>query len=230
LPAPIPIAIAERKYDEQHELFDLEDSPSLWGATPEDEAAARYQKAIAARVGDVAPRALLEHQHATYAGDPSNLEVGNIAAVLDGRPGVIGKPSCIERRLFARQAARYPMVEHPTEFGAFLVRGHGRAHIYFSSMDLVGQKIRHEVTDRVADDVAHGFVLVAHVHSHPFLLDRKVGDRMWTRPESITDVAGALAPSLADAALPPGPLNPQREGSRRGCARRPPPSSPTSRR
>jgi hypothetical protein len=68
-------------------------------------------------------------------------------------------------------------------------------------MDLVGQKIRHQVTDRVADDVAHGFVLVAHLHNHPFLLDRKVGDRMWTTPDTLADVAGALAPSLADARL-----------------------------
>jgi hypothetical protein len=200
LPAPIPIAIAERKNDELHELFDLEDVPLLWAAAPEDDAAGSYRKAIAARVGDVAPRALLERQRARYIGSP-NREVGNIEAVLDGRAGVIGQPSCIERRLFARHAPRYPMVEHPTEFGAFLVRGHGRAHIYFSSSDMVGQKIRREVTDRVADDVAHGFVLVAHVHSHPFLLDRKVGDRMWTKPESIDDVAGALAPSLADAEL-----------------------------
>lgn len=93
------------------------------------------------------------------------------------------------------------MLEHPTEFGAFVLKGRGRAHIYFSSMDLVGQKLRREVTERVVDDVAHGFVLVAHLHNHPFLLDRKIGDRMWTTADTLIDVAGALAPSLADAAL-----------------------------
>src|SRR5262245_31777383 len=68
LPSPIPIPIAERKYDEQHELFDMEDVPTLWAAAPEDEAGARYRKTIAARIQDVAPRALLERQRAVYVG------------------------------------------------------------------------------------------------------------------------------------------------------------------
>jgi hypothetical protein len=203
LPSPSRIAIpeGERKYDEEHEFFDLPDVPELWSAAPEDDAGARYRKAIAVRVGDVSPRVLLERQRAVINSAERPNEAANIDPVLDGRAGVIGEPSCVERRLFARQAARYAMVEHPTEFGAFLLRGNGRAHLYFSSMDMVGQKIRRQVTERVTDDVAHGFVFVAHLHNHPFLLDRKVGDRMWTTPGTVADVAGALAPSLADAGL-----------------------------
>jgi hypothetical protein len=93
------------------------------------------------------------------------------------------------------------LIEHPTELSAFVLRGSGRVRVYFSTMDMVGQKIRGEVTDRVADDHAHGFHVLAHLHSHPFLFDRKVGDRMWTTQETIRDVAGTFAPSPADAEL-----------------------------
>ena len=50
----------------------------------------------------------------------------------------MGPASCLEALLWERQAARYPMLEHPTEFGAFILRGDGRVRIYFSSADLVG--------------------------------------------------------------------------------------------
>jgi hypothetical protein len=39
---------------------------------------------------------------------------------------------------------------------------------------------------------------MTHIHNHPFLFDRKVGDRMWTLATTKEDVAGALAPSMTD--------------------------------
>lgn len=177
-PAPTRIPIAERKYDELHKLFELDDTPALWAPSVEDEAATSYRAVLTARLGDLSPRTLLERQraHSDLEGWPG--EEVNTAAVLEGKAGAFATPSCIERVLFARQASRYPLVEHPTEFGAFLLRGQGRVGVYFSSMDRVGQKIWREVTERVADDTKNGFRLVAHLHGHPFLLDRNVGDRM----------------------------------------------------
>ena len=47
-------------------------------------------------------------------------------------------------------------------------------------------------------DVAKGFAPVAHLHNHPFMFDRKPGDRTWATPETVNDVGGGVAPSLTD--------------------------------
>ena len=200
LPQPVLVTVEGAKLNELHEQFDLPDTPALWAAAPEDATAARYRIGVVAHLGpDIAPKTLLTRQIVVFTAGPQAREAQNGAAVLEGRVGTIVTPSCIDRLLFARQAARYPMLEHPTEFGAFVLRGNGRVRMYVSSMDLVGQKIRHEVTDRVRDDASHGFAVVAHLHNHPFLFDRHIGDRMWTTPDTLGDVSGALAPSLTDA-------------------------------
>jgi hypothetical protein len=194
LPAPTLITLEQPpKYDERHELFDLPDEPVLWAPAPEDEATRSYRARAAPSVPDLSPRALTEHRNTV------GHEFVNVKPVVDGATFVI--PSCIERRLFARQAQRFDFIDHPTEYSAFIARGNGRAHVYFSSMDFVGGKIRHEVTDLVARDTTQGFRLVAHLHNHTFLLNRKVGDRMWTTEATLHDVGGGLAPSLADAGL-----------------------------
>jgi hypothetical protein len=90
------------------------------------------------------------------------------------------------------------MLEHPTEFGAYVLRGQGRVRVYLSGADRVGLKLRREVTERVEADVARGFAPVAHLHNHNFMFDRKPGDRLWTTEETVDDVGGALAPSLTD--------------------------------
>lgn len=89
------------------------------------------------------------------------------------------------------------MLEHPAELGAFILRGPGGVRVHASSMDRVGQKIRSEVIAVVRADVARGFPSVAHLHNHPFLFDRRVGDRLWKTLDTIDHVAGALAPSLS---------------------------------
>lgn len=203
LPSPAAISVSGATPDEVHERFDLPDSLGWLAASREDEVGRAYRAGVVARLGpNVSARALIERQRACFS--RSNVEAlaretKNASLVLSGAAGVIGAPSCVERRLFARQAARFPMLEHPTELGAFILRGNGVVRVYMSSMDRVGQKGRREIADAVAADVARGFALVAHLHNHPFLFDREIGDRMWTTPDTIDDVAGALAPSLSDA-------------------------------
>jgi len=199
LPQPQLVAVAGAAVGERNERFDLRDAPAMWQGAPEDAAAVVYRRQIAGRLGDdLEPRRLLARQRDVFAAGSQARETLNIGAVLDGRVGTFVAPGCIERLLFARQAARFPMVEHATEFGAFVLRRGDRVRLYVSSMDLVGQKIRREVTDRVRADVASGYRLMAHLHNHPFLTRRRVGDRMWTTAETLDDVAGALAPSLTD--------------------------------
>ncbi len=199
LPAPSLVAVAGATSDEVHERFDLPDAPELLRDAPADTIAARYRDGVIAHVGpDVSPRALIERQRRVFAASAFPRETINATAILEGRVGKFVTPSCLERILFARQAERYPMLERPTEFGAFILRRPGQVRVYMSSMDRVGQRLRREVREAVRSDVAGGFALVAHLHNHPFLFDRRVGDRMWTTADTIDDVAGGLSPSLSD--------------------------------
>lgn len=185
---------------EWHGRFDLSEFPRLWEPAEFDEALETFRQAVRARLGtDVDAGALLERQRAILAMSSEwSGEAANATSLLDGRVGVITPISCLEAMIWKWQAARYPMLEHPTEFGAFVLTGHEQVRVYLSSADLVGQRIRRKVTDLVQADISAGWRLLAHIHNHPFLFDRKVGDRMWTVDATKEDVAGALAPSTTD--------------------------------
>jgi hypothetical protein len=201
---PEVIAVSDAGPSEQHVRFDLPDAPFLWEAAGADEVIGRFRNDLRARLGrDPDPRWLIERQRAIFAKMPPEWsgEATNSTLLLDGRAGSMSSIGCLEAMLWKWQAARYAMLDHPTEFGAFVLRGQGRVRVYLSGADLVGQKIRGGVTERVLADVAAGFRLVAHLHTHPFLFHRKVGDRMWTVEGTRDDVAGALAPSMTDVQL-----------------------------
>jgi hypothetical protein len=200
---PEVIPVGNPKPGELNEFFDLPDTPAWWASAPMDAERGQYRAALVARLGEegLLQRALLQRQHDLHAGmvgNPMQREAENTGRVLDGSAGKQGPASCLEWRLFQRQASRYPMLEHPTEFGAHILRGHGRLRVYLSGMGSVGGKLRHEVRDRVVADVANGFEPVAHLHNHPFMFDRKPGDRMYTTELTKDDIGGALAPSLTD--------------------------------
>ncbi len=198
---PEVILVGEADASEWHGRFDLPDLPHLWQPAEPDEIISDFRKAVRARLGtDVDARALIERQRAIFATMPAEWrgEATNATLLLEGRAGTITPIGCLEAMLWKWQAARYPMLENPTEFGAFVLRGQGRVRVYLSSADLVGQRVRDEVTELVQADAVAGFQLLAHLHNHPFLFDRQVGDRMWTVEGTQEDVAGALAPSMTD--------------------------------
>ncbi|HEX4932210.1 MAG TPA: hypothetical protein VFV33_03470 [Gemmatimonadaceae bacterium] len=192
---------------EWHGRIDLADTPRLWQPAGPDSALARFRDAVRARLGfEPEPRVLLERQRAIFASvaGPMRGEAELSQRVLDGQVGRIAPISCLEAMLWRWQDARFPMLTHPTEFGAYVLRRRGTpptVRVYLSSDDRVGQRMREAVADSVRADVRVGYRLVAHLHNHPFLFDRVVGDRMWTTPETLRDVAGALAPSLSDVAF-----------------------------
>ncbi|MFN8574520.1 MAG: hypothetical protein U0132_20880 [Gemmatimonadaceae bacterium] len=186
---------------EWHGRFDLPDTPALWAPAPADTLLGAFQSRVRQRLGGAADaRSLGERQRAIFAKMPAEFkgEATNAELLASGRAGTITPMGCLEAMLWTWQAARYPMFDHPTEFGAFVTRGQGRVHVYLSSADLVGQKLRDAVTAAVQADLAAGYRLIAHIHNHPFLFDRVVGDRMWTIEGTKDDVAGALAPSMTD--------------------------------
>jgi hypothetical protein len=197
IPVPDPIE------GELNELFVLPDAPEWWAPAPMDAEREQYRAALLARLGGeqaLQPRTLLQRSrdtHAAMKGDRAR-EAENSSVVLEGKAGAPGPISCLEWRLFQRQSRRFPMLEHPTEFGAYVLRGHGQIRVYLSGADRVGGKLRGEVRDRVVADVGRGFAPVAHGHNHNFMFDRKPGDRMWTTEESVNDVGGTVAPSLTD--------------------------------
>lgn len=203
LGAPIEtITVDEPRKGELHLLYDIEDTPELWAPMPSDAFIESYRAKLSARLeGKLSPRDLLLRQRAIMAAIGTENALGdaeNAALVLEGRAGAVGPANCLESLLFREQAGRYPMIEHPSEFGAFVLRGKGKVRVYFSSLESVGGKLRREVNERVRADADAGFEVMAHLHNHPFMFDRVPGDRMWTTPETAADVGGALAPSTND--------------------------------
>lgn len=195
------LAVSEAKPTEWHGRFDLPDSPALWQPIGSDATIEQFRDSVRARLGiEPASRSLIERQQKLYAATPGEWrgEAANARMVLDGRAGTIARISCLEAMLWKWQASRYPMLTHPTEFGALILRSEGRVRIYLSSDDLVGQRFRGTIAELVRKDTASGFRLIAHLHNHPFLFNRVVGDRMWTMEGTVGDVAGALAPSMTD--------------------------------
>jgi hypothetical protein len=200
--SPEAIAVNEPRPGELHLVYELEDTPELWAPLPDDDLVASYRARVTARLnGNVSPRDLLLRQRAIMEAigtERARGDAENATLLLEGRAGSIRPAACLESLLFREQARRYPMLEHPSEFGAFVLRGRGRVRVYFSSLETVGAKVRHEVNDRIRADGAAGFEVLAHVHNHTFMFDRVPGDRMWTLPETVADVGGALAPSTTD--------------------------------
>jgi len=202
---PTPIPVEGTPADERNEFLDLPDAPVWWAPAPSDPARGAYRAALVQRLGPqgLDPAARIRAQRAVFAALPGEgaRETENSDAVASGAAGSVGPISCLEWLLFQRQDRRFPMLARPTEFGAWVLRGNGRVHVYLSGADRIGGRLREEVTGRVAADVTAGFTPVAHLHNHPFLFDRKPGDRTWATPETVNDVAGALAPSLSDVKL-----------------------------
>jgi len=201
---PELIATGETDTTVWHGRFDLPDSPFIWETAEPDEVVSQFREELRERLGeDIDSRSLIERQRAIFMKLPYEWsgEAFNSTLLLDSRAGIITNMSCLELMLWNWQNARYPMLEHPTEFGAFVLRGHGKVRVYLSSADLVGGKMNSEVTERMNADIKSGYRLFTHIHNHPFLFGREVGDRMWTTEATIEDIAGALAPSMSDVSV-----------------------------
>lgn len=187
-------------------FFDLPDADLWFQPAPEDPERARYRADLAARIGEAAlgQASLIARQAALFGalnGKPIQRESENGRAILDGRAGRLRTLNLLEWRLLQCQARRYPLLAHPTECAAFILRGKGRLHVYLSGADAVGSKFRSEIRERVVRDRQAGFAFVALFHNHPFLFDRVVGDRLYTTEDSLPDIGGAVAPSLTDVQL-----------------------------
>jgi hypothetical protein len=191
---------------ERNEVFDLQDSDDWFKPAPMDPERTVFRNALAGRLGEegIKQRKLMERQYNLYrvqTGKPGQRESENGRMVLDGRAGKPRPVNVMEWRLLQHQAHRFPLIEHPTEFSAFILRGHGRIHAYMTGGDSIGVKIRQEVMALIEQDLKNGWTILAQFHNHPFMFDRIPGDRMFTTEDSRSDIGGALAPSLADVQM-----------------------------
>jgi predicted small lipoprotein YifL len=188
-----------------HERLDLPDSEVVWSQTQPDSPELRhFRDGVRART-DVEPLGLIRRSipfHANSKHERIRDEVANMEVVLAGRAGQIAPVNCLESWLLARQSARHPMLEWPTELGAFVLRkqdaGGQRLRVYFSSGNRVGGRISQEVLARIDEDLKQGWVVLAHLHNHPFMFDRKPGDRTWATEETQDDIGGGVSPSTTD--------------------------------
>jgi hypothetical protein len=200
-PKVIPITEADKA--EWHGIYNLLDEPFLWNPVLNDASLTQFQNSVQEKTGDINSKTLIDRQRQIFAALPNewNGEAENSRLLLEGIVGGIKPMTCLEAMLWKWQNHRYPMLEFPTEFGAFILKRDNILRIYLSSSDIVGARIRHELMELIQKDLESGYELLAHLHNHPFLFDRKIGDRMWTMEETIDDIAGALAPSMTDVSF-----------------------------
>ena len=199
--------ILEQSPTELHQVWDVAESPRFLQPVPADAIdpiLATYQQAVRART-DVDPLGLIRRQRGVFLASQNpalHAETRVSGALLDGKIGQLGAISCLDMRLWAVQATRRPMLTEPSEFTAFVLRGRSparsRLRIYFSSFPRSGGRMNQTVRARVDADLGAGYVLMAHLHNHPFLFDRVVGDASWTRADTKDDIAGAVPPSVTD--------------------------------
>ena len=111
----------------------------------------------------------------------------------DGAVGTLRPIGCLEALLIDGQAARFPMATRPTEFHALLLHHAAtgerpaQLRVYFAASGAPWPPKLDPIMAHVARDRADGWTVRAHLHNHPFYLDKRDAD-----------VAGANAPSLSD--------------------------------
>ncbi|MGZ8469316.1 MAG: hypothetical protein ACXW61_07515 [Gemmatirosa sp.] len=171
--------------------------PDAW--TPDALPALRdFRAAIGARIESVDAHALLRRQADYWAGRSEadgRRESENGRLVLSGAVGTLRPIACLEALLLDHQAARVPMAARPTEFQALVLRraatdtAPAMVRVYAAASHAPWPpKLGPIVDSLVARDRRDGWTVHAHLHNHPFYLDR-----------AATDIAGANAPSLSDA-------------------------------
>lgn len=167
--------------------------PAVWdpAALP---ALRRFRDTVAATLGTGDPRALLQRQIDYLGSRPDSTlrrEAGNGRLARDGAVGTLRPVGCLEALLIDGQAARFPMSTRPTEFHALLLHRAAtgerpaQLRVYQAASGAPWPPKLDPLLAHVARDRAEGWTVRAHLHNHPFYLEKQ-------------DVAGANAPSLSD--------------------------------
>jgi hypothetical protein len=143
------------------------DIPSLWREAAEFATIARYRRRVKELVPDTRPLELI-------AANIRMIGTGERAndPIMHGRIGTIREMNALETHLFAYEARRFDMLDHPTEFHAFIlrkssVRGDSVAVYFVAGGELFPPKPNLSV-ERIERDTADGWRLWGHLHNHTF--------------------------------------------------------------
>jgi hypothetical protein len=157
---------------------------TLWSVhVPEFAVVTRYRQRAHERVPDTRPLAMI----AASAAMGGKAEPAN-DPIIHGRAGIIREMSAIEMHLFAYEAGRFDMLDHPTEFHAFILRKSSPAGdsvtIYFmAGSELFPPKPRLSIA-AIERDTANGWRLWGHLHDHTFDFTPNKGWLAVTAPSS----------------------------------------------
>jgi len=119
---------------------------------------------------------LIDIQRKSFVGYPNMQRRFDL--VISGQAGAIERATCLENLLIAEHTARFPLKQYPSEFMAFVLRDAtygSRLRIYFSSGDgkstNYGPPVSIEILSAVERDIEQGWIVLFHLHNHPFMLN-----------------------------------------------------------
>jgi hypothetical protein len=134
--------VQHRDGAEIHQYWQFPDDTGLWDTiTPFFSSLEQYRAEIRERVPDTSPLGLIRLNRIMFAQSAALADTSEIAntLIVEGKVGHHRPMNCLETHLFAYQAARYPMLTHPTEFHAFILRrsgsGNDSVRVYFVASD-----------------------------------------------------------------------------------------------
>ncbi|MFL5812701.1 MAG: hypothetical protein ACJ763_03920 [Bdellovibrionia bacterium] len=191
-----PIVLFQAAH-ELHQVWTINDSP-IYGSpsVSDDLALSNYQSEIEKRVPDHNQISLLKHEYQDFlqSGDPAYLaETFATQLVFTKQAGHIRPINCLESLLLTIQLKRQPMIEQPSEFGAFILKNtdasYPKLKIYYSTFDRPGGKVSQTVTSLIESDLASGWILWRHLHNHNFLFQNSIS------------IMGGTCPSRPDLQL-----------------------------
>jgi hypothetical protein len=169
-----------------HQLWEIPNDPALWQKDfPAFPSFQQYEQSLIDHFGQAkldSVRLARSQKTGAYgtSGDQNNAQL-----VLDGKAGAIRPINCLEAHLLNFQLQRFPLFDHPTEFGAFILKKDSLLRIYYSASDQPWPPKDHIIQPKIDQDIQNGWKLFGHLHNH------------YNSAEE--DYLGVLAPSMADA-------------------------------
>ncbi len=166
-----PPTLQHKEGEVIHQYWEFDDDPALRLLDhPEFYATAQFIEAVEATSPTPNPFTLgASGQWDDAANDSTK---SNSQLVFEGVVGKIRPINCLEAHLFDYQAARFDMLEQPTEFHGFILRrdsaGMKKIKVYFTaSNEMFPPKPKYAVA-AIEVDVQNGWELYAHLHNHNF--------------------------------------------------------------
>lgn len=166
---------------EKYSLLEILDSDNLYNQElPEASKLNDFQAYVQSKT-DPDPILLLKKQRAIYEQHLPEY-VHRYDQIINGEVGKIKPMSCLVSTLMAKHLGLQS--SYYNEFGAYILGNNNKLRIYFQSHNDAQVPSNYYIKTNIDKDVAQGWKLLTHIHSHPFAFDNPSGD-----------IAGTLIPS-----------------------------------